>query len=103
MPNVELAVSDRYIVEERYGYIDGSGGLNNGNHTEDWPVSDESEAPRSFVRNLGYDRVCAALAGSDNDHVDGAIDDPVGYSGDRTLGGAGDPGAAEGRCGVHQL
>ena len=53
---------------------------------------------------LKTDGLCAAPAGgSNNDHLDGAVDDPVGYPGDRADGGTGDTGAAEGRCGILQL
>ena len=46
--------------------------------------------------------VCGAAAAAD-DHVDRAVDDPVRPSRDGAQGRAGDPRAAQGRRGVHEL
>jgi len=68
----------------------------NGDNVEDSLALDESGAPRGSVRNPVHNGLCAAPAGgSNNDHLGGAVDDPVGYPGDRTGGGTGNPGAAE--------
>jgi len=66
------------------------------------PVLSESSVPR--IRDRVHDGRCAAPAiGSNNDHVGGPVDDPVGHPRDGAGGCTGDPGAAEGRCRVHQL
>src|SRR5258706_7925405 len=120
-PSKKRLTESEYIDDERYGAdwfgrwnLGGTAstssaqtkkrGQANGTKVEDWTDPGESSVPRGSVRNRVYDGFCAApAAGSNHDRLGGAVDDPVGYPRDRTGGGTGNPGAIEGRCGVHQL